>query len=541
MTTRTWLGGINGDWSDPSLWSPYGVPGAGDAAFVGSNALANVFDTTAVGAVVLAGVRAGIDIYSGVFSAPGGLTLGTGGLLTVGGALGNTVLTVQGGWIAGHGTLEDDTVVGTLGLTAPGAVMYIGGAITLAGAAGQVGVALSGLGAGLYTAASAATIDGGIVQLASPSADAPAVLGELTDGALTLGPDLTVDVTGNGRITNSSEGIAANPAPLVAAGTINVAGGTLAIEGAFTSTGAIHITSGTLDLSGALAVSLAQPIEMDGAGAHVVLANQAVAIAGFRAGDSVDFTRVTAVANMYAKVSGGALQLVRPDGVVVGSVGYAGTAPNGVFQLTADRPGGAGQPTGVTVTTTVAPPAAVGFVDQTTGMTGSHPLDSASVNGPGYLQWQYQDSGADTVAMTATLPNVFLKGGSGTKALAVTAGQNVVDGGSGSSFLAGGSGTDTFFVDVRGSSTVWDTLTNFHAGDAVTVWGWSPGSGTETVDALAGAGAFQGATLRLAGAAGGPVSSVTFAGMSASQVGALATSSGVVGGLPYLYFFNPGV
>jgi len=139
------------------------------------------------------------------------------------------------------------------------------------------------------------------------------------------------------------------------------------------------------------------------------------------------------------------------------------------------------------------------------------------------------------------VPNVFLKGGSGPKALAASSGQNVLDGGTGSAFLTGGSGTDTFFVDVRGANVTWDTLTNFHAGDAVTVWGWSPGSGTEHWDALDGAAGYQGATLRLANAQGGPVSSVTLAGLSADQAAHLQMSTGTVGGLQYLSISNPGV
>ena len=62
-------------------------------------------------------------------------------------------------------------------------------------------------------------------------------------------------------------------------------------------------------------------------------------------------------------------------------------------------------------------------------------------------------------------------------------------------------------MDVRGTTQVWDTLANFHAGDALTVWGWSPG-GIETIDALDGAAGYQGATLRLANAQGSLVSSV---------------------------------
>ena len=140
----------------------------------------------------------------------------------------------------------------------------------------------------------------------------------------------------------------------------------------------------------------------------------------------------------------------------------------------------------ILVTTTAQPAATVAFADQTTGASGSHAMDAAA-GGPDYLQWQYLDAGSDTVAMTAGLPNVFLKGGAGTKALAAGSGRNVLDGGTGSAILTGGTGNDTFFLDVRGTAQVWDTLVNFGAGDALTVWGWSPGSGTETLDALDGA------------------------------------------------------
>ena len=54
----------------------------------------------------------------------------------------------------------------------------------------------------------------------------------------------------------------------------------------------------------------------------------------------------------------------------------------------------------------------------------------------------------------------------------------MLDGGDGSNFLTGGklgSGTDTFFLDARNASAnIWSTVSNFHAGDAVTLFGFTP-------------------------------------------------------------------
>jgi Ca2+-binding RTX toxin-like protein len=117
----------------------------------------------------------------------------------------------------------------------------------------------------------------------------------------------------------------------------------------------------------------------------------------------------------------------------------------------------------------------------------------------------------------------------------VTSGQNVLDGGTGSAFLAGGSGSDTFFLDPGLNQTTRDTLTNFHAGDSVTIWNWVPEISTETVTALVGAAGFQGATLGIADSQGEPVSNITFAGLSATRVSQMETSTGTSGGLSYLH------
>lgn len=392
---------------------------------------------------------------------------------------------------------------------------------------------------------------GGIVRFGSSDASQPASLAGF--GNLTLDTNLSLDVIGSASLGSGHTPFQPYQVTLAADATINVAlGGTLAFRGFFSGTGAIHVASGTLDLSeqyaryaSNLSANPPIPVKMDdNAGTVVLGVDSSVTVQGFRAGDVLDFRNFKPPFGplgipayppgpFQAQVNGDQLQ-VSSNGTVIRSVTLVGPqAPGATYQAVLS---GAND---ILVTTTAQPAATVAFADQTTGASGSHAMDAAS-GGPDYLQWQYLDAGSDTVAMTASLPNVFLKGGAGTKALAVSSGQNVLDGGTGSAFLTGGTGNNTFFVDVRGTAQVWDTLANFGAGDALTVWGWSPGSGTETVDALDGAAGSQGATLRLANAQGGPVSSVTFAGLSADQVARLQTSTGTAGGLSYLYVSAPG-
>ena len=391
-------------------------------------------------------------------------------------------------------------------------------------------------------------VGGGIVLIGSSDASQPASLAGF--GNLTLDANLSLNVIGSASLGSGHTPFDPYQVTLAADATINVApGGTLAFRGLFSGTGAIHVASGTLDLTERYllnsGVNSPLSVKMDDDAGTVVLGNNLlVTVEGFRAGNVLDFRNFMPplgslgipsypTGPFQAEVNGDQLQ-VSSNGTVIKSVTLAGPqAPGATYQASLSGTND------ILVTTTAQPAATVAFADQTTGASGSHAMDAAS-GGPDYLQWQYLDAGSDTVAMTAGLPNVFLKGGAGTKALAASSGRNVLDGGTGSAILTGGSGNDTFFLDVRGTAQVWDTLANFGAGDALTVWGWSPGSGTETVDALDGAPGAQGATLRLANAQGGPVSSVTFAGLSADQVAHLQMSTGTAGGLSYLHVSVPG-
>lgn len=229
------------------------------------------------------------------------------------------------------------------------------------------------------------------------------------------------------------------------------------------------------------------------------------------------------------------------------------------------RPGSPGQLTatdlrvldilGWTLTSSTPPGAAtplagavVSFVDTTTNQHGSLVLDPAAISGPSYLKNQYIYAGSDNVVLSTQAPNVFLHSGNGNDAIQVATGRNVLDGGLGSNFLTGGTGQDTFFTDARSPGVVWNTIRNFHAGDAATLWGFASGMSTYRWDtALSGAAGSQGATLRanIVGGAGrtgsGIDASITFTGLSLQQARNLQITTGTQAGGTYLYVYNPGV
>lgn len=188
-----------------------------------------------------------------------------------------------------------------------------------------------------------------------------------------------------------------------------------------------------------------------------------------------------------------------------------------------------------------------GYVDGKTGASGQAAL-TAAVGGPSYLDWTYIWSGTDSVSLATSVPNVFLKGGIGDDAIQVSSGSNVLDGGTGSNFLVGGTGTDTFYTDARATAVVWNTIQNFHQGDAATLWGFAGGVSSYFWEAKpTGADGYTGATLRanIVGGAGrngnGIDASITFTGLSVSQAKALTITQSTPGATPYLLIYNQGV
>ena len=158
------------------------------------------------------------------------------------------------------------------------------------------------------------------------------------------------------------------------------------------------------------------------------------------------------------------------------------------------------------------------YTNTATGQSGTALADIYAGPVAG-LQRQYIWSGADGAAISYAAPDVFLKGGAGADALAVSRGSNVLGGGGGSNFLVGSTGGDgghdTFFLDARGGAVTWSTLVNFGAGDTATIFGFQAGLSTRPWTASDGAAGYAGLTIHseTSGAGTGVDASLTFSGI----------------------------
>jgi len=205
--------------------------------------------------------------------------------------------------------------------------------------------------------------------------------------------------------------------------------------------------------------------------------------------------------------------------------------------------------TGTDSLTQVVTPVPPAFIVTDTLANSSYTCAGTPYIGPGGVISQYvvqTDNPALSTAnlnITATAPGVFIHTGSGVDAITVAGvgGKNILDGGTNSNFLTGaaaGSGADTFFVDARtAASDIWNTIANFHAGDAVTLFGITP---TNKIIAWADGQGTTGATgLTLhATQTGAPQASFTLAGYTTADLsnGRLGLAYGTeTDGTPYLY------
>jgi Matrixin len=187
--------------------------------------------------------------------------------------------------------------------------------------------------------------------------------------------------------------------------------------------------------------------------------------------------------------------------------------------------------------------AGIGILDTTTGQPVA--ATAEPYTGPvAGLQEQYINITNDSLNISVSTPNWFIHSGSGTDAIAVSSGVNVLDGGTASNFLTGGNGADTFFVDDRGpASDIWSTVNNFHSGDAATIWGITPSDFRLAFADGQGAAGFTGLTLHAA-ATGKPTASLTLAGYSQADMtnGRLSVTFGVdpASGSPYMLIHGNG-
>jgi len=134
----------------------------------------------------------------------------------------------------------------------------------------------------------------------------------------------------------------------------------------------------------------------------------------------------------------------------------------------------------------------------------------------------------DNINVTATKPSNFIHTGSGNDAIDISlfqgsgGGTNVVDGGGGSNFIVVsifGNSIDTIFIDARNAAAdIWSTVSNFHKGDAVTIYGVTPSALTLDWEDSQGAAGFTGLTLH-AIEQGKPIASLTLARYTKADLG----------------------
>ncbi len=149
---------------------------------------------------------------------------------------------------------------------------------------------------------------------------------------------------------------------------------------------------------------------------------------------------------------------------------------------------------------------------------GSFVLGSVYTGPVAGLQRELLGSSANEVFIGTSL-NDFLNLLGGTDAANGGAGNDVIDGGLGSNFLTGGTGRDTFFSDGRGGGITWSTITDFEAGEQLSLFGWQPGVSRRVMVASDGAEGFKGATMHADLNADGVFdTSVTWSGLTLAQV-----------------------
>ena len=141
-------------------------------------------------------------------------------------------------------------------------------------------------------------------------------------------------------------------------------------------------------------------------------------------------------------------------------------------------------------------------------------------NGPvAFLEYQLLGSATGDIII-GSIDNDFMNLLGGDDAANCGAGDDVLDGGTGSNFLTGGTGNDTVFLDGRGGTTTWSSVTDFSVGDQVNIWGWNAGV-SKQVFALENQGAegYKGATFHYDLNNDGLIdTSITLTGLALSQV-----------------------
>ena len=167
------------------------------------------------------------------------------------------------------------------------------------------------------------------------------------------------------------------------------------------------------------------------------------------------------------------------------------------------------------------PPPVVGNFSVTDTITGVTTQEAGQAyTGPvTYLTSEYVAITQDSLNITSSVPNAFIVTGAGNDSVDASkaGGSNVISPGGGSNFITAGGGDNTLFLDVRSSAAdAWDTQTDFHAGDAITLYGMTPSQMYSWWDNLGAAG-YTGLTM-LVQAPGQPNETLTMTNYSTADL-----------------------
>ena len=141
----------------------------------------------------------------------------------------------------------------------------------------------------------------------------------------------------------------------------------------------------------------------------------------------------------------------------------------------------------------------------------------ATASGGAPILFQFiGDSSNEVVIGTAN--NDFLNLAGGIDAVNAGEGNDILDGGTDSNFLTGGAGTDIFFTEGRGGGTTWSTITDWQAGEQLSVWGWILGTSRIVEWTRAGATGYEGLTMNADMNGDGTIdTSITFTGIASQS------------------------
>ena len=169
----------------------------------------------------------------------------------------------------------------------------------------------------------------------------------------------------------------------------------------------------------------------------------------------------------------------------------------------------------------------IGSLDLNSGLAGNAVSAASDIAG---IDAEYIYTGTHSMAFMAPAGGSWeFGGGSAFTQLSAVSGNNVFIASTGGSYMLGGSGNDTFDIpdaNLTGSA-VWDSVTNFHTGDSISLAGLAGPGWTYNWSDAYGSASNPALTLRATSTTTpGLSASVTLNGLSMGSLGSLSITHG---------------